>query len=160
MHPTPIQTKKVIGLFGLAACIYMQSVRCQGAMAIDQSIGEKYSSLLKSAEVFAAKVMPMPSVIPGSALIGAGTLSGVGSCLAVHSTLQVVLGYLLPLAVFFAEETLSRNIYEIFIMRQVKYLQQPNTLFLQHLMLVPFQALVTFQFIICCLNLVETYRNS
>ena len=138
----------------------MESVRCQDAVAVDQSTGEYYSSLVKTAEVFAAKVMPLPSVIPGSALIGAGTLSGVGSCLAVQSTLQVVLGYLIPLSVFFVEETLSRNTFEMFVMGRVKYLPRPKALFLQHLMLVPFQALVTFQFIICCLNLVETYRNT
>ena len=132
----------------------MGSVRCRDEIALDQSIGEYYSSLLKSAEIFAAKVMPLPGVIPPSKFFSAGTLSDVGSCLAVHSTLQAVLGYLLPFAVFFAEETYSRWSFEVFVTGRIKYLPRPKTLILQQLMLVPFQALITFETIIAFLNLV------
>lgn len=141
----------------LCTGLYFSAIRCNDEVAAIEGQGLYYYSLATYVDNLLAKVAPLPSVIPGSAFFGTGTLTDFGACLAVRSTLQVSIGYFLPAAVLFAEECISRNNFENAFLRRVRFMPRPVTLIMQHLLVVPFQAVVAFQAIVSVLNLVAPW---
>lgn len=159
-HVTPLHTKKLIGFTSLGACIFMEAVRCSENLQFNPHEGAFYASIMARAEVFISKALPLPGIIPSSAMSGASNLTDVGACVAVRSVLQVILGCFVPMAVLFAEESLSRNAFEGLATGHAKHLPPPTVLHLLHLLLVPFQGAIAFQATVCVLNLLGSWANN
>ena len=84
-------------------------------------------------------------------------LDGVHSCIALHSGIQLGIGYLLAMTILFVEEANSR--YTFAEDYPVETPLRPNylTLMIWHLLIVPFEALVGFILITLMLQIVRCY---
>lgn len=151
--------KKVSAIIVLCISLYMAAGRCQEEMLIAQDEGRFYHSIATATERFISQVAPLPGVIPASRLSNAGTLSNAEACIAVHSTILVIVGYLLPMTYLLVEELLSRNRFECAATGRITFLPRKYTLLAFHMALVLFEAILSFQFIVAVLNLVNISRH-
>lgn len=157
---TPIHRKRIFAIIGVGLCIYLAAGRCNDEILIAQDEGRFYHSLAITIEKFISKVAPIPSVFPASKRSNAATLTNAGACIALHSTVLVTMGYLLPLTYLLINEMLSRTEFEFDVTQRITFLPRPSNLLIVHMAVVPFEAILSFQFAVFVLNLVEFARLS
>ena len=120
---------------------------CQDDLNGIPKIGEYYTELAISFEGLFFNAFPFPSgmVSSGTVQFQAAALDGFGACMAVHSTLQLCIGYLLPMAILIAEETISRQNFELNYANIFKFKHHPKVIMAQYLLFVPIETFIAFE---------------
>ncbi len=113
-YTTPVRSKRYIVTATLAACVPANAMLCHAAAAVHGAA--RYRDILAIAEAAAHRIFPIQAIdivnVTGRALFDAPALSEFGACMAVHTTLQTAIGFVLPLSVLLAEESVSRAAYD------------------------------------------------
>ena len=157
---TRVSAKRGVLLIILSTCIYSNFSRCELELKLNPAQAVPYHEMLASFENFYSKWLPVFSSRPSSSkstTVGDLVLSDAATCTAVHSALQLGVGYLLPMAILFVEETNSRYTFaENF---PVECPIRPNyfNLMVRHLLVVPFEAFVCLQAIILSLQTMQAF---
>lgn len=137
--------------------IYTNFDRCRAELEAHPAQNEPYHALMARFEQFNGKWLPPFSQLPRlDRSPGATVLNDVDTCIAIHSVIQLGIGYIFPLAILFVEEASSRYIfaenYPVECSLRNKYL----VLMLQHLALVPFETMICFRIIVALLEAMRT----
>ena len=128
--------------------------RCQSEILIAEDNGQFYHSLAVSLERIMNKISPLPSSFVPSAHTYAGTLSNTSACIAVNSTILVTVGHVLPMAYLLVLEIISRHKFEFIATGRKKFLPRPNILLMLHMLVVPLEAMLSFQCAVVILNII------
>ena len=137
---TPLRTWKYIGCSGILVMLYHNVQRCAEELAV-QGQGQRYKDILLASEgLFYGRLSLPPTRAGKSASLLASSLSDTGACLATRSWLQLTFGFLLPLAILSAEETLSRKHFEKENALSTAFSHTAFSYFVRYLVLVPLES--------------------
>lgn len=127
--------------------------RCRMEMEAVPGQGDRYKAIATAMENFIGHWFPL-TFGPASDKFEVSGLTDAGNCTLVNTTLQVVLGCLVPLAVLIVAETFSRKDLENRLGRSTMYIlvNKPVVLLFYNLLLVPFQAAIVFRIFVLLLG--------
>lgn len=148
----PERASTVVCLAHLVEVALSNGLRCSLELAQVPGQGQRYFQIIWNIREFFMHNSPLPSTYPLGMDIEFFTLSEQGSCIAFKTTLQVAVGYFIPMAVILAEESVSRKMFRIRRGYSETYTYPTSILILQYLFLIPFQAAVTFNAVVLVLH--------
>lgn len=147
-HVIPYRFKRVVGWTTLTACFPYYFLMCQDEINDVPNIGQYYISLASSVETLFSKLFPFPNPNVVSKLghrFFASSLDEFGACMTLHSSLQMGIGYLLPMSVLIAEETISKNDFVIEYHKKFQLIHRSSIVIAQSVLVVPFEIILAFQ---------------
>ena len=149
----PIAYFRVISYFSLFQGFISSFARCQQEIALVPGLGGRYHALAFTVEENIFKWIPFPvAPVTASDLENLDKIGPVGTCFAVNSTLLVVIGHLLPMAVVVAEEIISRKSFERKYHLSTAFHHGPWWLVILHLCLIPFQAAILYSTLLLAMH--------
>lgn len=134
----------ILCLSSVGVMAYSNYDRCTLELAHVPGQGHRYFDIINAIQNFLMEWLPGPSIFPFGTNIGVGSLTERGACIALKSTLQITMGYFLPMAVLLAEEFVSRKKFRVKYGLSNTLTHPPSIIILQYLCLIPFQAAVIF----------------
>ena len=133
-----------LSVINASMVLFTTACRCSAELAAVPGQGQKYLHIANAIDQSIYRRLPF-SFRPSDDPVGVSAVSDSGACLAIHGTAQLVIGYFLPWAIFYSLEQLSRKSFrKKYKIRGRGTSQHPFVLFLQHLLLMPFLAMVLF----------------
>ena len=139
---------KILSLFTVGVTIYGNSSRCGMELSEFPGQGQRYFQFLSFFQEILATWFPFSSTFSFGKDTFSSNLSELGACIAFKSTLHIVFGYFIPMAVLLAEELFSRKIFRKKYGLANNLTHSVSIMIVQYLFLVPFQAAVTFQLLV------------
>ena len=150
-HVTPVRAKRLLCLFTLFVCYAINYRRCSLEIEAEPSQNDFYSRMLTAIDTTGRKWLPFFVGRRSGSNIDADRFTGEEACMAVHCTVQLVFGYILPMTVLHAEEIASRKAFG----RRRGFKFPRNLPFLsvgQQIAMVAWYSVVGFQVILMALH--------
>lgn len=157
---TILSRKRIVLLFGLFLLFKMIFGRCTDELAAVPGQGLEYIAILSKIETIFSEWLPFLSdsfklMVPFAQALDSSALDEQGSCVAVKSTLLYIFGFLLPITILAAEETMSQRAYELRHHIGSPFVHRTSTFVTRSLLIVPFEAAVGYYAIIRGLHLLN-----
>lgn len=146
----PERAATILCLSHLVSMLFNNFSRCSLELAKVPRQGKRYFDIISTVQVLFMKWFPLP--LPFGMDVSSINLSEQGACLAFKATLQIAIGYFVPMAVLLAEESVSRKRFRIRRGYSETYTYPASILILQYMFLIPFQAVVTFNAVVLLLQ--------
>ena len=128
----------------LGMVILSNFTRCGFELADVPVQGQRYLQSVNMIRTFLTRWFPFPSIFPFDSNTGTLNLTDMGACVILKSTMQVAIGYCVPMAVLLAEESFSRTSFRQRHGVSDTFTYPASIIILQYLALIPFQAALTF----------------
>ena len=143
----PSHWKRMVSATAFLTAVCTNFYMCQDDLNGIPHIGEYYTKLAISFEETFFNLFPFHFGVVSSTSMQfkAAALDEFGACMAVHSTLQLCIGYLLPMAILIAEETISRQNFELNYANIFKFKHHPKVIMAQYLLFVPIETFIAFE---------------
>lgn len=149
-----------LSFFNAMMVLFSTAGRCSDEVAAVPGQGNRYHDIAATIEEFINRCLPF-SFRPRDDPVGVFALSEAGACLAVNGTVQVLMGYFIPLAIICTVELCSRRAFQKkYNIRSREAAQRPSVLLLQQVCLLPFQSIFFFQTFVFVLTMVARIRRS
>ena len=142
-----LEKKRLVLIFTFFLFVKLTFERCSEEAAAFPSQGAFYIQTLSSFDWVSRRLLPFSHdsvtlLNPTGQALDAGALSEHGACVAVHSTLQLFLGLLIPLTILATEQRLSQNDFEMRHNIGFPFEDRYLASLIKSLLLVPFEAAV------------------
>ena len=147
-HLLPWQNAKYIFATSVPLVLYYNVIRCTTEITTLPAQGIVYKNLVKVAEQKILKWVPLPHFCVLGDAVRAAQLTEIGACVVARNTPVVILGYFVPMVLFYTEEINSRKKFEKEQGLGTGFCHPPSTHFILHALLLPFQTAVTFHTIV------------
>lgn len=156
-HVTPSNWKRIVGASTLLTSFVANFFMCRDELKAIPQIAQYYIRLVTSAETLFSKLFPFPNANvvskTGTQFFATG-LDDLGSCMTVHSILQIGVGYLLPMSILLAEEAISQNIFEMEYHNDFQFIHHHSIITIYYLLMALFETILTFQATVQTIHLV------
>ena len=144
---TVLEKKRIVLISSFLVFIKWSDERCRDELAAFPTQGAFYVQTLSSFDWVSRRLLPyshdsVTLLNPTGQALDAGALSEHGACVAVHSTLQLFLGLLIPLTILATEQRLSQNDFEMRHNIGFPFKDRYLASLIKSLLLVPFEAAV------------------
>ena len=143
-YVTPLRYKAIVFLFSQGFSIKNHVSRCVEDVATVPGQGARYVRIKAAVDAALDAWLPLPSATPWRPRPGAVTADEAGACIVIRCSVQLTLGFLLPVATLFSEELLSRAAFVEWHGLGPGFVPSPATLLLYNVALLPLQAAVGY----------------
>lgn len=144
---------QVLSGYGILTFMYSSFERCRQEVEGVPGQGQRYMAMATTVESFISQAFIPPTSYPSRLPVGAAVLSEIGSCVALHSSCLITFVYFLPMGVMIAEELVSRKAFSKRRRISSPAIHPAKVIIFQHLLLLPFQGAISFQFLVFLLRL-------